>query len=92
MSTLNKKIKKLHKEFVKKNGHEPKYAEAIVEFDGEDKTHDIIKLRDYDPMNILNDIDYNNVIYYADGLNGLLHLGEEGCFSIVDIVKFSDVY
>lgn len=92
MSKLNKKMKQLHKEFVKLNGSEPRYADVKVKFDGDDEVCDcIIKMKDYDPKNTENDVDDNNVIYYVDGITGLCNCDADG-FDIVDINGFGDVY
>ena len=96
MGTLNKKIKQLHKEFVKNNGNEPKFAEVVVRWDGdseEDTIDSIIKLKDFDPRNTENDIDDSNVIFYADGIAGLCQVNGGGNgFTITDIVMFCDEY
>lgn len=96
MSTLNKKIKQLHKEFVKNNGNEPRFAKVVVRWDGdseEDTIDSIIKLKDFDPRNTENDIDDSNVIFYADGIVGLCQVNGGGNgFTITDIVGFCDEY
>lgn len=94
MCKLNKKIKKLHKEFVKKNGHEPKFADVKVQYDNEKElVDDIIKLRDFDPCNTENDPDDGHFIFCAEGIKGLCEVNGGGHgFTITDINSFYDTY
>ena len=96
MSKLNKKMKQLHKEFVKLNGNEPRFADVAVRWDGdsEDDTIDcLIKLKDFDPRNTENDPDDEHVIYFAEGITELCQVNEGGHgFTITDINGFSDTY
>ena len=95
MCKVNKKMRKLHKEFVSKNGCEPRFADVVVKFDGEDEEFStIIKLKDYNPKDTENDPDDGNVIFYADGINELLQINTDRIadFVITDINGFGDTY
>lgn len=94
MSKLNKKIRQLHKEYVKQNGNEPRFADVKVRWDGDDEDiDDIIKLKDFDPRNTENDPDDEHVIYFADGITELCQVNEgDHGFIITDINGFGDTY
>ena len=96
MSTLNKKIKQLHKEFVRKNGNEPRFADVVVRWDGdseEDTINSLIKLKDFDPRNTENDVDDEHVIFFAQGVAELCQVNGGGHgFTITDINGFCDTY
>jgi hypothetical protein len=93
MCKVNKEMRKLYKEFVKKNGHDPKFAVVTVKFDGEDEEFtDNIKLNGFDPQNTTLDKDDNNVIFYANGIEELCQINKENIadFKITEIYEFTD--
>ena len=94
MSKLNKKMRQLHKEYVKQNGNEPRFADVKVRWDGDDEDiDDIIKLKDFDPRNTENDPDDEHVIYFADGITELCQVNEgDHGFIITDINGFCNTY
>lgn len=94
MSKLNKKMRQLHKEYVKQNGNEPRFANVKVRWDDDDEEiDDIIKLKDFDPRNTESDPDDEHVIYFANGITELCQVNEgDHGFIITDINGFGDTY
>jgi hypothetical protein len=95
LDKVNKKMRKLHEEFVEKNGSEPHFADVVVKFDGEDEEFStLIKIKGYNPQDTENDPDDGNVIFYADGINELCQINTDRIadFIITDINEFSDSY
>lgn len=91
MCKLSKKIKQLHKEFIKENGCEPTFAQVVVRWEGEDDECDeVIKIRDFDAGDTENDPDDEYVVYFAEGVEGLSNLKCENTgFEITKIKGFS---
>ena len=94
MCKVTKKMRKLHREFVKEHGHEPKYVDVIVKWqDWDALCHETLKMRDFDPENTENDPDDSEITFYVNGIDGLCELATEKVedFTITDVVEFSDM-
>ena len=83
-------IRILYNDFVKKNGHNPMFAIVRYKYlDDGSEYDDLIKLTV--PENPDEDPDDDYVLFYVDGLDGLLEINK-GCedFIITDIQGFTD--
>lgn len=91
------RMRKLHKEYVDNNGNAPKFADVIVQFNGEGRDsafESLIKLRDFNPTNTEYDPDDGHVIYYANGIDELCEINTDRTadFVITKIIGFCDSY
>ena len=92
---INAKMRKMHDEFVGENGRMPTFAYVRIKNTDTGVTfNDFIKLQFFEPCNTDNDIDDNNVYFYAEGINGLCNINTEQKdeFTIEDIYGFYDTY
>lgn len=86
-------MKEMHEDFVRKHGHNPTFAVVVLQWDGEtEQFSDAIKLQNFNPDDTEHDPDDRNVVFYADGLEGLLEINSKGIadFRITDIYEFTD--
>lgn len=87
------RIIKKYAKFITDNGHTPKFAYVSTKFDEDDEAYNnYIKISDYIPNHTDGDHDDEYVLFYAEGIRGLLEINTDhyADFSIVDIIEFTD--
>ena len=91
MCKVNKKMRKLHREFVKENGCEPTYVDVVVNWqDWDEPSVETLKLKDFDIENTENDPDDEQITFYVNGIDELCDLanGNGEDFTITDVERF----
>ena len=83
-----------YKNFVETHGHTPRFADVQYKENEGVRGSDLIKLKEFEPCNTENDIDDDNVFFYAEGINGLCDINTEHTadFTITAINGFHDTY